>query len=131
MVFGIRDSAGYEAMKTGTKKAFDVAYANGDAIKADTLDELVLKLQVPAENLKRAVQTYNEAVHSKKDPLGRKPEVLVNKIEKGPFYAGRLTMAVHHTMGGLEINPSAQVIDRYGKPISGLYAAGKSAMDGG
>lgn len=125
VVFGIRDSAGYEAMKTGAKKAFDGAYANGDAIKADTLDELALKLQIPAENLKRAVQTYNEAVDSKKDPLGRKPEVLVNKIEKGPFYAGRLTMAVHHTMGGLEINPSAQVIDRYGKPIPGLYAAGE------
>lgn len=28
-------------------------------------------------------------------------------------------------MGGLEINPSAQVIDRYGKPIPGLYAAGE------
>ena len=51
MVSGIRDSAGYEAMKTGAKKAFDGAYANGDAIKADTLDELALKLQIPAENL--------------------------------------------------------------------------------
>lgn len=34
-------------------------------------------------------------------------------------------MAVHHTMGGIKINPRAQVIDRYGKMISGLFAAGE------
>ena len=28
-------------------------------------------------------------------------------------------------MGGLEINPKAQVIDRYGKIIPALYAAGE------
>lgn len=125
VVFGIRDAAGYDAMKAGAKKAFDGAYSTGDAVKADTLDDLALKLQIPAENLKRAVAEYNAAVDSKKDPFGRKPEVLIQKIEKGPFFAGRLTMAVHHTMGGLAINPKAEVVDRYGKPIPGLYAAGE------
>ena len=125
VVFGIRDMDGYNAMKAGAKKAFDGAYSTGDAVKADTLDDLALKLQVPAENLKRAVAEYNKAVETKKDPFGRKPAVLVQKIEKAPFFAGRLTMAVHHTMGGLAITPKAEVIDRYGKPIPHLYAAGE------
>lgn len=125
VVFGIRDQDGYDAMKAGAKKAFDGVYKIGDAVKADSLDELAAKLQIPAENLKRAVAEYNKAVETKKDPFGRKPEVLVQKIEKAPFYSGRLTMAVHHTMGGLAINPKAQVMDRYGKPIPGLFAAGE------
>ena len=87
--------------------------------------ELAAKLQIPAENLKKAVETYNKAVDEKKDPLGRDPKMLIHKIEKGPFYAGRLTMAVHHTMGGVAINSHAQVMDRRGQPIPGLYAAGE------
>lgn len=125
VVFGIRDADGYAAMNKGATKAFNGAFEIGDAVKADTLEELAGKLQIPAENLVKAVQTYNKAVDEKKDPLGRDPKMLIHKIEKGPFYAGRLTMAVHHTMGGLAINPKAQVMDRHGKPIPGLYAAGE------
>lgn len=125
VVFGIRDADGYAAMNKGATKAFNGAFEIGDAVKADTLDELAAKLQIPAENLKKAVDTYNKAVDEKKDPFGRNPKMLIHKIEKGPFYAGRLTMAAHHTMGGLAINPRAQVMDRHGKPIPGLYAAGE------
>ena len=45
---------------------------------------------------------------------------------KGPFYAIRLWPRVHHTMGGLEINEKAQVLNVKGEPISGLYAAGEA-----
>ena len=49
----------------------------------------------------------------------------LTKIEKAPFWAGYSGMSVHHTMGGVVINPHSQVIDRYGKPIDGLYAVGE------
>ena len=45
--------------------------------------------------------------------------------EKGPFLAVRLWPRVHHCMGGLEINDKAQVLNVYGDPINGLYAAGE------
>ena len=44
---------------------------------------------------------------------------------KGPFYAIRLWPRVHHTMGGVQINEKAQVINNSGKVIPGLYAAGE------
>ncbi len=125
IAFGIRDADGYAAMKTGAKKAFDGAYNTGDAFKADSLDDLARLIGVPVEALKASVEQYNHAVETKQDPLGRKPQVLINKITVAPFYAGKLTMAVHHTMGGLAINTNAQVMDRYGRPIEGLYAAGE------
>ena len=68
---------------------------------------------------------YNAAVDSKKDPTGRAEAVLTDKIETAPFYAGRISMSVHHTMGGVRIDEKARVIDRQGKPIANLYAAGE------
>jgi len=59
---------------------------------------------------------------TKKDPLGRARKASwSNKIIKAPFYAGRVTMKRHHTMGGVIINKDAQVIDRRGNVIPGLY----------
>ena len=47
------------------------------------------------------------------------------KLEKAPFFATPRTPSVHHTMGGLEINEKAQVLDAKGTPIPGFYAAGE------
>ena len=109
----------------GDFRAFaEEAVRQGVGFKADTLEELAKKAGFDSGFTKQ-VADYNKAVETKKDPFGRKPAVLVQKIEKAPFFAGRLTMAVHHTMGGLAITPKAEVIDRYGKPIPHLYAAGE------
>ena len=32
---------------------------------------------------------------------------------------------IHHTMGGIRINPQAEVVNQAGKAIPGLYAAGE------
>ena len=97
----------------------------GTLYYADSIEDLAKKIGVPANNLKEAVDTYNKAVDTKKDPLGRAEGVLVNKIIKAPFYAGRVTMKRHHTMGGVRINKNAEVIGVTAKPIPGLYAAGE------
>ena len=47
------------------------------------------------------------------------------KIEDGPYYALPQFPSVHHTMGGLVIDTMTRVIDIYGQPIDGLYAAGE------
>lgn len=41
------------------------------------------------------------------------------------FCATPRSPSVHHTMGGLEIDTLARVIDKNGKPIPGFYAAGE------
>jgi fumarate reductase flavoprotein subunit len=48
-------------------------------------------------------------------------------IEEGPYYGVAQWPSVHHCMGGLRINPSAQIIDLWGEPIPRLYAAGEVA----
>lgn len=91
--------------------------------KADTLKELAEKIDVPADALEKTIEEFNKSVDAKSDEFGRK--VWENKIDKAPFYATPRCPAVHHTMGGLRINEKAQVVDKDGKVIPGLYAAGE------
>lgn len=94
-------------------------------VKADTLEELSKKLDVPYENLQQTVDHYNQLVEegATEDEFGR--ELFTNKIEKGPWVAVPRTPALHHTMGGLKIDEGAHVLDKDGNPIPGLFAAGE------
>lgn len=121
----IVDADGFEQLKNSKGPENEAALKAGTLYYADSIEDLAKKIGVPANNLKEAVDTYNKAVDTKKDPLGRAEGVLVNKIIKAPFYAGRVTMKRHHTMGGVIINKDAQVIDRRGNVVPGLYAAGE------
>lgn len=46
-------------------------------------------------------------------------------LSTGPYWMYRGVPSVHHTMGGLKINPKAQVLDANDRPIPGLWAAGE------
>ncbi len=46
-------------------------------------------------------------------------------LTTAPYYVATIAPGVHHTMGGVEINTNAEVIDVDGNVIEGLYAAGE------
>lgn len=46
------------------------------------------------------VESYNRAVMEGYDPKGREKWMLVKRLEKPPFYAAKVRMSVHYTMGG-------------------------------
>ena len=50
-------------------------------------------------------------------------------FEEGPFYIMVSKPAIHHTMGGVKINTSAQVVNEDGSIIEGLFAAGEVVGD--
>jgi len=96
------------------------------AFKANTLEELAKQLGMNPDNLKRTVAKWNEFCKTQKgDEFGRLSCEEGNKIPEGPYYASVMTPSVHHTMGGLVINENTQVLNKQGKPIPGLYAAGE------
>lgn len=109
---------------------FERRLEEGLMIQADTLDELAALIEIPADTLKETVENYNRHVDEGNDPeFGRSHLVheygeLV-RIEHGPFYAYPSTAAVFGTYCGLCIDPSMRVLDVFGDPIQGLYAAGE------
>ncbi len=97
---------------------------NGLAVKGETIEELAKNMGVDPAALVKTVDTYNMAVQGKiADPVGKK--LMQDTFDKPPFYAAIRVPTIHHTMGGIEINKNAQVIDKNGKVIKGLYAAGE------
>jgi tricarballylate dehydrogenase len=106
-------------------------------VRADTLDELVQKLEgVNAKKALETVKAFNASVNiiafnpNIKD--GRSAVGLAipksnwaNKIDTPPFEAYAVTCGITFTFGGIKIDTGARVIDTDGEPIPGLYAAGE------
>lgn len=99
----------------------------GNAIMADTLEELAEKMGFDEETTAtflQTIETYNSYVDAGEDPTFGKTSFAF-KVEKGPFFATPRKPALHHTMGGLTIDTDAHVLDTEGNVITGLYAAGE------
>ena len=126
MMWVILDSKNYPTKdtKNNFNETIDELVAAGRAYKADTLEDLAKQIGVDPNNLIEAVNKFNEAVETGgPDEFGR--TLFQWKIDTPPFYAGARVPTVHHTMGGVEINENAQVLDVNGNVIPGLYAAGE------
>ncbi len=101
-------------------------YLSRDIVKRfEDLEELARAYQLPYQALKETVEQYNKYVENHQDESWHKPIPLDAKPLGSTYYAMRLWPKVHYTMGGVTINPKAQVVDHNGQPIKGLYAAGE------
>ena len=98
----------------------------GTLFRADTIEELAVKVGMDPEVLKETIVKYNSYVDAGFDPEFHK-DTFSLKVEKAPFYATPRKPAVHHTMGGLRIDTNTHVLDENGQPIKHLYAAGEVA----
>ena len=107
-----------------SQEAIDNLVTTGQIYRADTIEGLAEQIGMDPAVLADEVSKYNGFIDSGVDTEFGKKQLGV-KIEQAPFYACALIMKIHHTMGGLEINTSAQVIDVNGNVIPNLYAAGE------
>ena len=92
--------------------------------ESDTVEGLAKIIGMNAKELKSTIERYNGFVKNGEDKDFAK-KGLPREIVKAPFYAIEVSPAVHHTMGGVRINDSTEVLDKDGKAIPGLYAAGE------
>lgn len=105
--------------------AIEKYVTNGLTVQADDIAGLAKEINVPAETLEATVSAWTEAVKNKKDEaFGRETGMDVN-LEKAPYYAIQIAPGIHHTMGGVRINPQTEVLTQDGSVIPGLYAAGE------
>lgn len=92
----------------------------------NSIAELANITGISAETLSESISRYNTQQKAGKDEdYGRKATEMPVALETAPYYAVRVTPAIHHTMGGLSVNTKTQVLRADGTPIPGLYAAGE------
>ena len=99
-------------------------FERGLMVKADTLEELAEHFDIDKDVLLETVATFNENSAKEEDPEFNL-RMLGWQVKDAPFYMMKAAPAVHHTMGGLKINTEAQVLNKDGEWIDGLYAAGE------
>ncbi len=102
--------------------------------KANSIEELAVKYDIPPANLRATIDKYNEDVRNGKEDAFYKPGDFVKEL-KPPFHAvdcslGNLVFSCATiTLGGLVVNEETGEVKRGdGSNISGLYAAGRSAV---
>ena len=102
-------------------------YANQRLLlQGNTLEELANLTGIPPVSLTQSLARYNAQQKAGVDEdFGRSATEMTAVLETSPFYAVRVTPAIHHTMGGLSVDTDTRVLKADGTPIPGLYAAGE------
>lgn len=97
---------------------------SGYTVTGATYEELAKAMGVDEATFVSTMNTWNQAVEAKTDAEFNRTS-FANPLTAAPYYAIKITPAVHHTMGGIVINPKAEVLNEKGEAISGLFAAGE------
>lgn len=116
--------------------------ASGFLTEAPSMTELATKIGIDAQGLIRTAARFNDMSRRGVDEdYGRggnaydrqfgdpscRPNPNLGSIKKAPFYAIKIYPGDLGTKGGLLTNENAQVLDKNGAPIKGLYAAGNNS----
>ena len=107
----------------------EAAVADGRALKADTLEELVAKIYpddtAAQQTALDSIQRYNELAKAGYDEDFHKSASRMWAVENGPFYADKFTTALLLVcIGGLESDEDCHTFDADRNVIPGLYVAG-------
>jgi predicted oxidoreductase len=107
----------------------EAAVADGRAIKADTLEELVSKMypddEKAQETALQSIERYNELAKKGSDDDFGKVASRLWALENGPYYADQFECALLLVIcGGLESDENCHTFDKDRNEIPGLYVAG-------
>lgn len=91
---------------------------------ASTIAGLASKLGLDPRALTSTIDEFNRGIESGRDAFGR-PQLDATAIERGPFYGIAIWPTVYNTQGGPRRSARGEILDPWGKPISGLFGAGE------
>lgn len=131
-------SAMRDALRGPSKQYGMAALLNiliGGTRRGRTIEALARKIGVDSAALRETLDVYNQAGRGEiDDPFG-KPRQYIHEMTRGPYYAvnisiaNRLQFVSVFTLGGLVVDENnGQVRGEDGKPVAGLYAAGRAAV---
>jgi len=118
--------------------------APGFIHRADSIAQLAARANLPADTLEATINRYNALVESGEDTdfgrfgphlprplIGGFPVPAPRKIATPPFYAAPMYILIRKSMGGILVDLESRVLNREGKPVPGLFAAGEATGFGG
>lgn len=95
--------------------------------KADTLQQLAEYAGMDTEKLSETVERFNQFVEKHEDlDFNRSAQFLTKTIGQGPYYLIEQRPRFATTLGGLVVDSNLQVLNKEGKVIDKLFAAGET-----
>ena len=92
---------------------------------ASTLAGLAEQFGVPGVALERSVRAWNAACAAGRDDAFGRPPGSMTPIQEAPFHGAPVWPVVSNTQGGPVHDEHQHVLDAFGAPIPGLFAAGE------
>ncbi|KAI0173581.1 Flavocytochrome c [Hypoxylon sp. FL1284] len=103
-------------------------YSGRGLMKKMSGKELAKEIGCSPDHLQKTFTTYNAIAEGKqKDPWGKKFFHNMPLDVNDTFHVSLMEPVLHFTMGGIEINDKAQVLNKEQKPFEGLFACGELA----
>merc|ERR1712169_102414 len=103
-------------------------YSGRGLMKKMSGKELAKEIGCSPDHLQKTFSTYNDIADGKqKDPWGKKFFHNLPFNVDDTFHVAVMEPVLHFTMGGIEINDKAQVLNKEMKPFDGLFACGELA----
>ena len=126
----------FDQRSVGLLRTIDYEAPGAARVEAGTLGELADGLGIDAEGFERTVTSYNAAVQPGEfDPSvkdGKRTEGIAPPksnwalpLDAPPFVGFRITCGITFTFGGVRVDEGARVLDRGGRVMPGLCAAGE------
>lgn len=128
----------YQLFDAKAAPLFRREYAIPEATRyeADRIEDLADRMGLPVDAVVETVRAYNAAVNDRPfDPtrLDGKAALGVHPpksnwalpLDTPPFLGFPVRCGITFTFGGVRVDGRAAVLDRHGRPIPGLYAAGE------
>ena len=107
------------------------------AIKADTIEELAVKMKLDPAKIRQTIDGFNKAVKpgqsfdnlkldgNATDGLTPNKTNWARSVDKAPYYGYPLRPGITFTYLGVRVNEKAQVMMENGQPAGNLYASGE------
>ena len=130
------DLNGTDMTPTGTdvdviRSEWEAAFAgyveSGHLVKADTIEELAEKLNLPVDNFTGTMARYNELADKGQDDDFFKDSYRMLPLQKPPYYGIRMTGWLLSTQDGIKIDTQMRPLDTNGDPFEGLHVIGDSS----
>lgn len=115
-----------EAAVESIKEHCKFYIAKGLMKRYDNAAQLASDTNIPLDGLHAAFEAYRKsAADATCDAFSKVIFPNANFEDDATVYAAQITPVVHYTMGGVEIDEAARVLNTAGHAIEGLYAAGE------
>ena len=123
--YGIRKSISGQPDRDPFKNSIDIHARTAKENSIEKLLSTISNWNINQETALKTINSFNDFISKKNTLLKDAPRAKnLNPILTPPYYAIALTTGITLTLGGLEINENAQVLNTKNLPINNLYAAG-------